>query len=86
MRRQCWGGNKSVLQNCTFDDSTFKKKHVAISYHISRECAAAGIVHPLKREEDFNFADICKKFDNHKDLSCIFKWDNDELKNEQEES
>ena len=56
------GDNKGVLQNCTIDDSTLKKKHVAISYHKSRECAAAGIVHPLKKEVEFNFADICTKF------------------------
>ena len=55
------GDNKGVLQNCTIDDSTLKKKHVAISYHKSREYAAAGIVHPLKTEGEFNFADICTK-------------------------
>ena len=43
------GDNKGVVQNCTISDSLLKKKHVAIAYHKTRESAAAGIVHPIKR-------------------------------------
>ena len=55
------GNNRGVLQNCTIDGSTLKKKDVAISYHKACECAAAGIIDPLKTEGEFNFTDICIK-------------------------
>ena len=52
------GNSKGVLQNCTIDDSTLKKKHVSISYHKARNSAAAGIIHPLKTEGEFNYAKL----------------------------
>lgn len=55
------GDNKGVIQNSTLPDSILKKKHVAISYHKTRECTAAGIVHPLKTKGDWNFSDIMTK-------------------------
>ena len=42
------GDNLGVVQNSTIKASLQKKKHVAISYHKTREAAAAGIVHPIK--------------------------------------
>jgi len=49
------------LQNCTIAESLLKKKHVAISYHKARECAAAAITHPVKIGSDDNFADALTK-------------------------
>ena len=55
------GDNKGVIQNCTILDSLLKKKHVAIAYHMTREAAAAGMVHPIKIKSEHNFADILTK-------------------------
>jgi hypothetical protein len=53
--------NFGVVQNATMKKSLLKKKHVAISYHKVREAAACGIVHPLKIDGRYNFADVCTK-------------------------
>ena len=55
------GDNKDVIQNCTIQDSLLKKKHVTIAYHMTREAAAAGMVHPIKTKSEHNFADILTK-------------------------
>ena len=44
--------NKGVIQNSTLLDSILKKKHVAISYYKTYECAIAGVVHSLKIKGD----------------------------------
>eukprot|EP00957_Ditylum_brightwellii_P028064 2118902-Ditylum_brightwellii.AAC.1 len=51
------GDNRSVIINSTVPFSLFKKKHVAISYHMACEAMAAKVVHPLKTKGDWNFAD-----------------------------
>ena len=56
-----YGDNKGVIQNCTIQDSLLKKKHVAIAYHMTREAAAAGMVHPIKTKSEHNFTDILTK-------------------------
>ena len=56
-----FGDNLGVVQNATMKESLLKKKHVAISYHKVREAAASGIVHPLKIDGRYNFADVCTK-------------------------
>ena len=43
--------NMGVIQNSTIKSSLFKKKHVAISYHKTREASASGTVHPIKNME-----------------------------------
>jgi hypothetical protein len=43
-----FGDNLGVIHNVTIKDSLLKKKHVAISYHKTRETTAAGITHPVK--------------------------------------
>ena len=53
--------NMGIIQNCTISDSLLKKKHVAIAYHKTRECAAAGIVHPVKTMSHDNYADMLTK-------------------------
>ena len=55
------GDNKGVVQNATISESLLKKKHVAISYHKTREAAAAGICHPIKTKGTDNFADVLTK-------------------------
>ena len=55
------GDNRSVIINSTEKDSLLKKKHVAISYHKTREAAAAKIVRPLKTHSSDNYADMLTK-------------------------
>ena len=42
------GENLGMIMSSTNTDSELNKKHVAISLHKLRECAAAGIVNPIK--------------------------------------
>ena len=55
------GDSMSVIHNVTESDSLLKKKHVAISYHKTREAAAAGVVHPVKVSGEHNYADLMTK-------------------------
>ena len=55
------GDNRSVILQSTVHSSLLKKKHVAIAYHLTREAAAAGTVHPLKTKSEWNFADLLTK-------------------------
>ena len=55
------GDNAAVIINAKTPESLLNKKHVAISYHKTRECVAAGVVHPLKIKSEFNFADALTK-------------------------
>ena len=55
------GDNRSVILNATIPSSLLKKKHIAISYHMTREATAARICHPIKTKGDWNFADVCTK-------------------------
>ena len=55
------GENLGMIISITNPDSELKKKHVAISYHKLRECAAAGIVNPIKVCTTVNRADIFMK-------------------------
>jgi hypothetical protein len=63
------GDNLGVIQNICIKDSLLKKKHVAISYHKSRECVAAGIAQPAKTNGKHNFADVFTKAQTLKDFS-----------------
>jgi hypothetical protein len=64
------GDNMGVVQNSTISESLLKKKHVAISYHKTREAAAAGIAHPIKTGGADNFADVLTKAQTLK-LFCL---------------
>lgn len=55
------GDNRSVIMNATIPSSLLKKKHVAISYHMTREATAASICRPLKTKGDWNYSDVCTK-------------------------
>eukprot|EP00957_Ditylum_brightwellii_P065660 4979913-Ditylum_brightwellii.AAC.1 len=55
------GDNRSVIINSNVPSSLLKKKHVVISYHMACEATAARIVHPLKTNGDWNFADVLTK-------------------------
>ena len=50
-----------MIISITNPDSELKKKHVAISYHKLRECAAAKIVNPIKVCTTVNRANIFTK-------------------------
>jgi hypothetical protein len=39
-----FGDNKSVVTNSSIPDSELKKRHIALSYHKTREAIAAGIL------------------------------------------
>jgi Reverse transcriptase (RNA-dependent DNA polymerase) len=66
-----FGDNLGVVQNATIKDSLLKKKHVAISYHKVREAAASGIVHPLKVDGRYNFADVLTKAQTNKVFAML---------------
>ena len=55
------GDNKGIIQNYTITNSLLKKKQVVITYHMTREVAAAGICHPIKIKSEDNFANILTK-------------------------
>ena len=42
------GDNQAVILNSTLPESLLNKKHVAILYHKTRECVAAGVIQLLK--------------------------------------
>ena len=55
------GDNMGVIQNSTIKSILLKKKHVAISYHKTREAAAFGTVHSIKTDGTINYADVLTK-------------------------
>jgi hypothetical protein len=55
------GDNLGVIQNICLKDNLLKKKHVATSYHKSRECVAAWIARHVKTPGLDNYADILTK-------------------------
>ena len=65
------GENMGVIQNSTIKSSLFKKKHVAISYHKTREAAASGTVHPIKTDGTINYADVLTKSQDLKTFQLI---------------
>ena len=65
------GNNMGVIHNSTIKSSLLKKKHVAISYHQTREAAASGAVQPIKTDRTINYADILTKSEDLKTLQLI---------------
>ena len=65
------GNNMRVIQNSTINLSLLKKKHVAISYHKTREAAASGTVHPFKIDGTINYVDVLTKFQYLKTFRLI---------------
>jgi len=62
--------------NATISSSLLKKKHVAISYHMTREATAARISRPPKTNGKWNFTDICTKA--NEESSCFLgEWHDD---------
>eukprot|EP00957_Ditylum_brightwellii_P114373 8720440-Ditylum_brightwellii.AAC.1 len=55
------GNNLSMILNSTIPSSLLKKKHVAISYHMTREAKTPKIVHPVKTKGDWNFVNVLTK-------------------------
>ena len=56
-----WVDNESVVKNTSVPESTLKKKHVAICYHLVREAAAAGIIKIYHIRSEDNKADLLTK-------------------------
>ena len=55
------GDNEGSLKNTCEANSALKKRHVGISYHVSRECQAAGITERRHVSSQENRADMCTK-------------------------
>ena len=60
-----------VIQNSTIKSILLEKKHVAISYHKTREAAASFTVHPIKTDGNINYADVLKKYQYLKTFQLI---------------
>ncbi len=65
------GDNMAVLHSIQIENSLLKKKHVAISYHKTREAVAANITNPVKVPSEDNFADVLTKALSTKDFTHI---------------
>ena len=66
-----YGDNMGVIQNSTIKSSLLKKKHVAISYHKTREAAASVTVHPIKTDGTINYAGVLTKYQDLKTFQLI---------------
>ena len=65
------GKNRSVILNATVPSLLLKKKHVAISYHLTQECTAAGISLPLKTRDANNYSDLLTKAVSNKPFAKL---------------
>ena len=54
-------GNQGVVKNTIISESTLKKKHNSINYHVIPKVVAAGILHVGKEDTDTNLANLLKK-------------------------
>ena len=66
------GDNLRMIRSSTNPESELKKKHVAISYHQLRECAATGTVNPIKVRMTVNRDDIFTKGVSIGTLSILY--------------
>ena len=53
--------NQSVFKNCSFPESTLKKKHNAIAYHKTREAQASKTIRVAWEKGETNLSDILTK-------------------------
>ena len=53
--------NEAVVKNTSIPDSTLKKKHTSICYHLAREAVAARIMRVAKERFTTNLADLFTK-------------------------
>ena len=65
------GDNMEVIQNSTIKLGLLKKKHVAISYHKTREAFASGTVNPIKTDGTINYANVLMKYQYLKTFQLI---------------
>jgi hypothetical protein len=56
-----YGDNLGMLQSTGLPDSTLKKRHMSIAYHMCREQVAAGAILPIKVGTGNNVADMSTK-------------------------
>ena len=54
--------NEAVVRNTSMPESTLKKKHISICYHMVREAVAANILRVTKEDGKTNLADVLTKF------------------------
>ena len=60
------GDNHNMIINSTIPSSLLKKKHVAISFHLTREATTANIRKPLKTKGEWNYSDVLTKAQTRK--------------------
>ena len=53
--------NEAVYKSASVSDSTLKKKHVLIAYHICRKYVATGTIRVTKEGTDINVSDLFTK-------------------------
>ena len=53
--------NEAVYKNVVHPDSTIKKKHHSVAYHICREAVASGMIRVAKEGSQTNIADLFTK-------------------------
>jgi len=56
-----YGDNLGMLQSTGLPDSTLKKRHMSIAYHMCREQVAMGAILPIKVGTGNNVADMSTK-------------------------
>jgi hypothetical protein len=56
-----YGDNLGMLQSSSLPESTLKKRHVCIAYHMCREQVATGVLLPIKVGTGENLADTGTK-------------------------
>ena len=66
-----YGDNAGVILNATIPSSLLKKKHVALSYHMTREAAASGIATPIKISGSNTFSDTLTKAQTFQDFMTL---------------
>ena len=67
--------NQSVVHNASKVESTLGKKHLAVNYHLVRECYAKGAIRITWESTKTNLADVCTKimstFKKKDKMRCI---------------
>ena len=57
-KNKIYSDNKAVYKNCSITESTLRKKHHIIAYHINREAVAAGTCWISKEDLKTNLSDL----------------------------
>jgi hypothetical protein len=68
-----FGDNRSVIDSSTRPESTLQKRHVALSYHRTREAIAAKILHFVHIDGVNNPADLLSKHWGYQQVAGLLK-------------